>query len=435
MHREEILEKVRQVEAEAEVFSVATEETEIRFEANRLKHLQTSQTNSVALRLVKDGRIGYATAAGEFDADALVRGAVETAQFGMEAKFQFPGKAAYPEVAVFDDAVPRVGIDKMMQLGKEMIARITSDTQDIVCGAGVEKGTVSVSIVNSRGGEASYRKSFFSMALEGSLIRGTDMLFVGESQSSCHPLLESGTVTEEVLRQLELAKGRAITPTSSLPVIFSPNGVASAFLFPLMTAFSGKTVLEGASPVGGRLGQQVFDRKFSLYDDATLAYRPGSRLCDDEGVPSQRTPLIQEGIVSNYLYDLQTAAQAKRKSTGSGSRARGVVTPAPAAFVVAPGEATFGEMVGDIKEGLVIEYLMGAQQGNVLGGDFSGNVLLGYKIENGKMVGRVKDTMVSGNIYQVLREIVAVSTEVKWVGSSLLAPYIYCPGLSVATQG
>jgi PmbA protein len=92
-------------------------------------------------------------------------------------------------------------------------------------------------------------------------------------------------------------------------------------------------------------------------------------------------------------------------------------------------------MVQDIKEGLVIEQLMGAGQGNILGGDFSGNVLLGYKIENGKIVGRVKDTMVFGNVYQILEDIAAIGSEAKWVGSFLQTPHIYCPSLSVASKG
>jgi len=91
-------------------------------------------------------------------------------------------------------------------------------------------------------------------------------------------------------------------------------------------------------------------------------------------------------------------------------------------------------MLADIKEGLVIEYLMGAGQGNILGGDFSGNVLLGYKVENGKIVGRVKDTMVSGNVYQVLKDIAAIGNDTRWVGSFLSSPSIYCPSLSVAVN-
>ena len=152
------------------------------------------------------------------------------------------------------------------------------------------------------------------------------------------------------------------------------------------------------------------------------------------GVPSQRTPLIEGGRVANFFYDLQTAALAGTKSTGNGNRNGGLPTPSPTTLVIAPGKTSFDEMVSDIKEGLVIEQLMGAEQGNILGGDFSGNVLLGFKIENGKIVGRVKDTMVSGNVYQVLKEVTAIGSKPEWVGGFVYTPHIYCPRLSVASK-
>ena len=143
-----------------------------------------------------------------------------------------------------------------------------------------------------------------------------------------------------------------------------------------------------------------------------------------------------KGTVKQSLYDLQTAARAKTQSTGNGSRNHGgLPSPSPSAFTIAPGNTTFEEMVQDIKEGLVIEQLMGAEQGNILGGDFSGNVLLGYKVENGKIVGRVKNTMVSGNVYQVLKEITAIGNKARWVGSFLQTPHLYLPSLSVASKG
>jgi len=180
----------------------------------------------------------------------------------------------------------------------------------------------------------------------------------------------------------------------------------------------------------------VFDQKLWLWDDPTVVYRPSSRPCDDEGMPSQRTPLVEQGTIANFFYDLQTAALAHTRSTGNGSRSRGgLPSPAPSAFIIAPGGATFNEMVEDIKEGLVVEQLMGAGQGNILGGDFSGNVLLGYKVESGKIVGRVKDTMVSGNVYQMLKQNIAIGSDAKWVGGFLQTPHIYCPSLSVASRG
>jgi len=394
---ENILAQAAEVAEEAEVFTVTSEETQVKFETNRLKQLQTKQQTSVALRIVRQGKIGYATTTEMSDCQGLVSNAVETAQFGMPARFQLPALLDYPQVEVFDASVESVPNGVMIKLGEELITAVTGHTPDIVCEAEVSRGVVSVRIMNSRGGQSQYRKSLFSLGIEGTLINGTDMLFVGESEDSCHPILESRTVAGVVLRQLELAENQASVPTRSLPVIFTPNGVASALLMPLMAAFNGKT---------------------------------------DEGVPSQRTTLIEEGKVVNFLYDLQTAALAHARSTGNGSRGHGgLPAPSPSAFVVAPGKVAFSEMVRDMEEGLVIEQLMGAEQGNILGGDFSGNVLLGYKVENGKIVGRIKDTMVSGNVYQVLKDITAIGNEAKWVGGFLQTPHIYCPGLSVASRG
>jgi PmbA protein len=431
---EHILALAQKVADEAEVYQVASEETQARFEANRLKQLQTNQSTSIALRIIKNGRLGYATTAGTVDNRELVNNAVETAAFGAAARFNLPGKSTYPKVDIYDPAVTSVSIKDMVGLGETMIAAITGHTPGIICEGGAGKGMISLKIINSRGGQAEYRKSFFSLGIEGTLVEGTDMLFVGESDSSCHPITDSKQIIKTVLRQLDLAKEKAKAPTRELPVIFTPDGV-TALLMPLMSAFNGKTVLEGASPIGEKLGQSMFDKNFNLSDDPTLAFRPGSRPCDDEGVPSQRTPLVAGGIVKGFLYDLQTAALAGKKSTGNGSRGRGgLPSPSASAFVVQPGEITFDDMVKDIKEGLVIEQLMGAEQGNILGGDFSGNVLLGYKIENGKIVGRVKNTMVSGNVYKILKDIAAIGSEAKWVGGFLQTPHLYCKALSVSSK-
>jgi PmbA protein len=431
---ERILEQARKQAEAAEVFLVTEEETPVQFEANRLKHVQGKQSTSVALRIIKDGRIGYATGTDINDSQTLVDNAVETARFGTKAKFELPPTTPYPQVDIFDSDVEVISVEKMASSGEELIALITEHTPDIVCEAAVEKETFDLRLMNSRGGQAEYKKSIFAIGVVGNLVRDTDMLFVGEGQSSCHPLTDVKEIAKVVLRQLDLAKNQASAPTKSLPVIFTPEGVAGALISPLMAAFNGKTVLEGASPIGQRLGERVFDTKLSIWDDPTIAYRPHSRPCDDEGVPSQRTPLIENGVVSSFLYDLQTAALAKTKSTGSASRGGGLPIPSPSTLVIEPGKATFDEMVGDIKEGLVIEQLMGATQGNILGGDFSGNVLLGYKVESGKIVGRVKNTMVAGNVYKLLKEISAIGSQLKWVGGVINTPPIYCPRLSVASE-
>ena len=302
---------------------MSTEETPVQFETNRLKHIQSKQSKVVTLRIIKDGRIGYATTTRLDDFGDLIESAVATAEFGQKAEFDFSARKRFPSVPVYDPAVRKISLEEMVALGEQMISPIMAASPEILCEAGVTKFSCEFSMFNSRGGKAGYRQTVFGLGVEGQLVRGTDMLFVGDHTSSCHPVLDVSEITATVVKHLELAKRQAPVTTRPMPVIFTPEGFASAVVMPLMSAFNGKTVLEGASPIGDRLGQQVFDSRLTLWDDATIPFRPGSRPCDDEGVPSQKTALISAGVVSHFIYDLQTAGKAKTKSTGNGRRGQG----------------------------------------------------------------------------------------------------------------
>lgn len=432
---EEILDRALKAADEAEVFIASTDETPVQFETNRLKHIQSKQSKVITLRIIKNGRIGFATTTRLDDMGELIDSAVATAEFGQKAEFDFPTRKRFAPVEIYDPAVKKVSLQQMVALGEQMISAVTAASPEILCEAGVTKYSCEFAMFNSRGGKASYRQTVFGLGVEGQLVRGTDMLFVGDHASSCHPILDTSEIIATVVKHLELAKRQAAVTSGSMPVIFTPEGFASAVVMPLMSAFNGKTVLEGASPIGDRLGQQVFDPRLTLWDDAIIPFRPGSRPCDDEGVPCQKTALISGGVVSNFIYDLQTAGKAKTKSTGNGRRGQGgLPSPSINALVFGPGQTSFDDMVKGIKEGLVVEQLMGAGQGNTLGGDFSGNVLLGFKIENGEIVGRVKDTMVSGNVYRLLKTIAAIGSDSKWVGGSLLMPSFCFDDVSVASR-
>ncbi len=436
-HLERVLSSALRAAEQAEIFSTAARATTVQFEANELKQVQTKESSSTALRIFKEGRIGFATASGGGDAETLVDMAVETSQFGSPAGFRFPSRQDYSEVRTFSPEPENMAMERMVEIGKELIAKVKGHTPDILCDVQITKGTSSVSLINSQGCEGRYDKSFFGLSLEGILVRDTDMLWVEDSESSCRSdLVRVHELADRLIWQLEMARKRAAVSTKVLPIVFTSQGVASALLSPLVLAFSGKAVLEGASPLRDKLGEKVFDQKLSLWDDATVAYRVGSYPFDDEGVPSQRLPLVANGVVTSFLYDLQTAALAGTKVTGNGRRAGGgYPSPAISSLVLEKGEVSFEGMVKDIKEGLVVEEVIGAEQGNILGGDFGGNVLLGYKVENGEIVGRVKDTMIAGNVYQVFKELPGIGQETRWVGGSLQTPPLYCSDISVTTKG
>jgi PmbA protein len=271
--------------------------------------------------------------------------------------------------------------------------------------------------------------------LHGVLIHGTDMLFVGDVDASASPDIDTERIKETVTWQLEHCRSNASMRTADMPVIFTSTGVADALVAPLTMAFSGRLVHQGQSPLAGKLGEELYDTRFSMHDDATIQMRPASRPFDDEGVASRRNVLIEKGTVANFLYDLQTAGLAGAASTASAERSL-ASQPAisPTNLIIAPGDTTFDDMVSSIKEGLVVEDLMGAGQGNVLGGDFSGNVLLGYKIEGGEIVGRVKDTVVAANIHEALKHLSAIGSEARWVNGTVHTPPLLFESMAVSAK-
>ena len=114
----EVLRSARRVAEQAEVFSVSSRATTIQFEANELKQVQTKESSSIALRIFREGRIGFATASGGSGWEALVDMAVETSQFGGPANFQFPSSQDYSKVRIFDPKVEEIAMERMVEIGE-----------------------------------------------------------------------------------------------------------------------------------------------------------------------------------------------------------------------------------------------------------------------------------------------------------------------------
>jgi PmbA protein len=225
-------------------------------------------------------------------------------------------------------------------------------------------------------------------------------------------------------------------------VVFTPEGL-SVIVTPFEQALSGKSVLQGVSPLAGRIGEQVADPRFSITDDPLLDGRPGSRPFDDEGVPSARLPLVADGVLRGFVYDLETAARAGARSTGHG--ARGTFTKPGIGYTnLLIGSSAGGEkgggsrelgggLLSGITDGLLVDDLIGVGQGNVIAGAFSHPVALAYRIRDGAVVGRVKDAAVAGNVYDLLKRIGGLGDDGRWVGSRW-SPSLLLEGVSVARR-
>ena len=135
------------------------------------------------------------------------------------------------------------------------------------------------------------------------------------------------------------------------------------------------------------------------------------------------------GAMAPFLYNLQVAGQTGTINTGNSSRSlASALSSGASVLVIDEGDTAYEDRV---KDGIVVERPLGAGQCNVLAGDFNSNVLLGYLVIDGKMVGRGKDPMVSGNAYDVFHNLVIIGNEARWTDGGFRRPAIYCQGVSV----
>src|SRR6266571_5161928 len=365
------------------------ERTSIAFESGRLKTAAVTEEAGVNVRVVAGGRMGVAgTTAATPDLAALLDRARASADLGEALDLAFPPTSRLPHVPTFFDRAANASLDQLIGMGRGLVERL---------------------------------------AREGCQVNVAIEREVGETA---------------------VGNTAAAPPEGALPVVFTPAGLAAVIL-PLEQALSGKTVLQGSSPLAARVGAEVFDARLSITDDPLAADGPASRPLDDECVPSAATLLVERGIVRGFVYDLETATRAQVRSTGHGRRGifgkpqirytNLIVGSGPdrvgaqhAAPLHAPLQLA-GGLVSDIQDGLIVDDLIGVGQGNVIGGGFSHPVGLAYRVQRGEITGRVKDAAVAGNVYDLQKRIAGLGNDGRWLGSRW-SPSLRLDGVSVARR-
>jgi PmbA protein len=419
--------------------------TSISFEAGRLKAAAVSEQAGINLRVVKNGRVGVAgtTATGDAELEALADRAAASAELGEALELAFPRNAPHPPVVTYFDAVADVSLDALTGIGREMLERLTRDGVQV--NVTIEREVAETEVANTAGAHGAYVTTALTVAADLTRIAGDDVLMVYDYYTGCGlpGAADLDALVASITTRLDLALRVAPPPEGALPVVFTPSGLA-AILLPLQQALSGKSVLQGISPLAGKIGQQAFDLRFSITDDPVVSGRPGSRPVDDEGVRSAALPLVAGGVVRHFVYDLETAARVAGGATSTGHGARGIFGKPHIGYsnlvigVADDGPAaddpTFGGgLVAGIADGLVVDDLIGVGQGNVAGGAFSHPVALAYRIEQGQITGRVKDAAVAGNAYDLLQRIGGAGGDGRWLGSRW-SPSLLLEGVSVARR-
>jgi len=437
-----ILERAAQKAQAAELYDELREGVAVHFNGGEIEAAGSEAIRARALRVIAGGKLGFASTAGGSD-EALVASALAAAVHGDPAPFKFSASQDGKAVPVLDPQVSAISVEELIAWGEEAVRAIRAEFPELVVNASLGRGTSDVTVRTTAGSERREKRSYLSMSLEVEQVRAGDIWAVYAGRSVRRKAdLDRAALLEEVVRYLRWGRAIATPPAGTPPILFLPTGLP-VLLLPLMVGFSGMSVFLGTSPLKGRVGEAAFDPRFSLTDVGTLPFGPRSRTFDDEGLSTGELSLVEDGVVQGFFYDLRAAALAEAEPTGNGMKGGPMggggfrVPPGPASrnIIVSRGAGSLDDLIHEMKDGLIVEGVLGLGQGNVQSGAFSNNVGVGFAVKNGKVVGRVKDTMIAGNAYEVLKDgIRAIGGTADWVFGGLHVPPVLAQGVSVVVR-
>ncbi|KPJ50343.1 hypothetical protein AMJ40_03205 [candidate division TA06 bacterium DG_26] len=419
----------------AEVYLVKTKLLPLGFEDSKLQRMNLSSTIEVALRVIRDGRLGFSFGTSLENPKTLVNQAVKSAQHGTQVDFQFPAESSVADYGNYDGTLHQVSAEKLASRCAKGIEWLKQRNVNAPINAAVSVQDQELSILNSSGLDVTYRTSsvfqYFMLVLEGSGVGP----YVEDVHHSYRDM--SAEKLEALCEIFNCAQKKVAVPTRRMTVMLTPHSIGEVLMWRIESGVSGRSLIDHITPLEKKVGKKVCDERISITEDPHLRGFVGSRPFDDEGVGTQRIPLIERGVFKNFVLDLSAARKLDLRSTGNGYKTTmwgGDISTPVTAYLRQPvfekGDLSFTQMIEEMDEGIVLDLANGAHSGNIPAGFFSVNVGFGLYVKDGMIQGRAGDAMVAGNIYELLQNIHGVGKELNWRG----LPYLLCNDVSVAGE-
>jgi len=451
---------------QAEIYGERGDVLSVDLERSEVKKVKHIKSTGVGVRVVVSKKIGfsYTTALDEASVEKCVEQAVKQARVS-EQDPDFPGLPA-PAAAskrkrsnrytkpekTFDARIVELlgsegGCEDAIKCCREMLA----GTEECEVSRGVSRGVrrgVKCSptegsfaaahsetfVLNSEGVEASDAGTFVSagIAVVASENKGEETSGWESKASRALSELDFQWVGREAVKMAVGSLGGKRLKTAEIPVVFSPRALQSLFAYTLIPQLNAENVQRKQSPYHDKKGEVVGSEILTIVDDGTTPSGLNSRKMDGEGVPSQATTLVENGVLKNFLYDSYTAAKDDTESTGNATRGfDNLPSPGATNFILSGGggsgsrrgsRASKEEMLGEIREGLFVSDLIGAHTASRASGDFSVVAQNAFGVRNGELY-PVAQVMLSGNTQEVLRRVELFGTDTRQI-YNLVSPSV-----------
>ncbi len=441
--------------SDAEAYAAEDSGREVRVHGGEVESLSAATQRGIGIRAWIGKRVGYAygTDLSETGVTALAQRAAEAARVADEDEFAGPpdpssaavrhihadgAKGAPEAISLSDPTLCEWAPDRLAELALAIESAALAADPRI---AGVEQAVYadsaeSVALVSSLGIEGEHSSSscygYVQALAEGEDGRETGLGFdLGRGPAALDPAAIGREGAERAAAMIGAGKPKS----RSCPVVLDPT-VAASFVALIGRGLTASAVQRGRSPFAERLGDEVANQVLALHDDGLDPEGFASAPFDAEGVPRRRTALIEASALRTYLYDTYTGNRGDAASTGNASRSGYRSHPSVSAsnLIVAPGELSFAELLGEAGDGVLVTDVAGLHSGvNPVSGVFSVGAS-GRAIHEGELAEPLREFTIASDLVSMLRAVQAVGTDSRWVpfGGSVKTPSLLVGEMTVA---
>ena len=385
------------------------------------------------IRILEGGKFGFAYLVDVNSADKAIESALSIARMSPSIDgFVLPSEQAAKQVSgLYDKSITEMNSEDLLTQADAIISEVASlDKRAIVTGGGIGVSANASAILTSEGIEAGGITTSHGVGVQVSIEENEQLTSSWQSNSSRSKLTE---IPNCVFRAVDWAKltRDPIKVDSSLdesPVLMTSEGFSPLFSVVVPNAIRGDKLAREESFWSGKMNQSVIAKDLNLVDDATIIGGRSSGSRDDEGVPTRLNQLIDSGKLVGSLWSTRDAAQQiaegridSAKTTGSAIRSGHQSPPISGCsnlFLTSSNKSyDMDGLLQEMNEGYVVNSVMGAHTANPTSGDFSVTTSSILRVENGEIIGSIKQAGLSGNMAKALTEGVILGDNVRPQGS------------------
>ena len=403
-----------------------------------LENSDRSESNALYLRVFCDKKIASVTSNTKNNPQALAERAVAMAKVSPEDPFQgladrdrlFPNNKIAESIAkldLFDDT--QGDASKMQQQALEIEEAglgVKGVTKSLGCS--MSFGTSGFILATSDGFSGSYQRSGFSIVGSFAAGSGTGMERDYEYDTAIYlkDLKDASGIGQIAGEKAVKRLNPRQIKSGSYPIIVDRR-VSAGMLGSLSSAINASSVARKTSFLRDMMGKQITKDTVNIIDDPHMVRKSGSKVFDGEGVANEKLTLVEDGILQTWLLDYATARELGLESNGRASRGASGTSPSTTNCYMQPGEQSREDMIGSIKEGLLLTETIGHGI-NMVTGDYSKGAS-GYWIENGEIVFPVAEITIAGNLRDMFMNMTPASDLEFKYGTN--APTLLLEGMTI----